>query len=140
MTFPLVQRCIATTIDKTLCDSITSSSVYFFSYPSNRSSSEAIKVGFALVYHIYSTWKGKSLFLEDLYVKTEYRNRGIGRRLFTRVCRWATETGCCRVDFHVVTWNPALKFYEAMGATNMTTHFFYRTAGDALNALSAQDD
>lgn len=105
-----------------------------------RSSSEPIKVGYAIAYNSFSSWQGKSLFLEDLYVKPAYRNLGIGRRLFTYVSRMAAEAGCSQLDFHVLKWNRAQKFYEAMGAANITRYNVYRMTSDAMDALRAQDD
>lgn len=77
-------------------------------------------IGFALCFYIYSTWEGKSLFLEDLFVKSNHRTRGVGRQLFTEVVRHAQNNNCCRVDFHVLNWNPATEFYKKMKATNIT--------------------
>ncbi|XP_058447141.1 thialysine N-epsilon-acetyltransferase [Malaya genurostris] len=77
-------------------------------------------IGYAIYFYSYSTWQGKSLFLEDLYVKTDFRNLGYGKLLFRTVARHARETDCMRLDFHVLAWNPAKKFYHRMGAENLT--------------------
>lgn len=74
-------------------------------------------VAFALFYASYSTWKGKCMYLEDLYVKEEYRKHGIGQLLFDRVVEIARERKYRRMDWQVLDWNlPAIKFYEKNNA------------------------
>jgi GNAT superfamily N-acetyltransferase len=78
---------------------------------------EEIIVGFALFFTNYSTWKGKCLYLEDLYVLPEYRKEGVGSQLFDEVVRIAIERGVKRMDWQVLEWNePALAFYLKKGA------------------------
>lgn len=70
-------------------------------------------VGFALYYQSYSTWKGRCLYLEDFYVKPEFRRGGIGSRLFSKVVDLAKERGVKRMDWQVLDWNePAIAFYK----------------------------
>lgn len=70
-------------------------------------------VGFALYYQSYSTWKGRCLYLEDFYVKPEFRRGGIGSRLFSEVVETAKRWGVKRMDWQVLDWNePALEFYK----------------------------
>jgi GNAT superfamily N-acetyltransferase len=75
---------------------------------------EALEVvGFALYYRSYSTWKGRCLYLEDFYVKPEFRRGGIGSRLFTEVVETAKKWNVKRMDWQVLDWNePALDFYK----------------------------
>ncbi len=74
-------------------------------------------VGFALYYFGYSTWKGKTLYLEDLYVKPEFRKFGIGRQLFEAIVEIAKEKNVKRMDWQVLEWNTAaIDFYEKFGA------------------------
>lgn len=104
--------------------------------------SQSIKIGYALCFYSYSTWQGRTLFLEDLYVKPAYRTQGVGRMLFTHATRFAKETGCLRMDFHVLEWNPARKFYEKIGAVDLTVAedwHFYRMTSDAIDALCSRD-
>lgn len=77
-------------------------------------------VGYALCFNSYSTWQGRSIFLEDLYVKPSYRKQGVGKLLFTAVAKHAKETNCQRFDLHVLDWNPARNFYDKMGGINLT--------------------
>lgn len=77
-------------------------------------------MGYALCFNKYSTWKGKSLFMEDLYVKPSYRGSGVGKQLINEVIKRARDTNCDHLDFHVLDWNPAKKFYEKLNAINFT--------------------
>lgn len=75
-------------------------------------------VGFATYHRIYSTFLAKpGIWLDDLYVKAEYRNNRIGEALIMHLCQIAYETGCGRIDWTVSASNPgAIQFYERMGA------------------------
>ncbi|KAL1490464.1 hypothetical protein ABEB36_013152 [Hypothenemus hampei] len=84
--------------------------------------SDGYIVGYALYYTSYSTWLGRSIFLEDLYVQPAYRKNGIGMQLFLAVAKIAHETPSKRMDFHVLSWNPAGDFYKRLGAVDMTIH------------------
>lgn len=86
-------------------------------------------IGYAFCHFAYSSWLGKTLFLEDLYVKATQRYCGIGRQIFTKVVTFAKETDCKRVYFHVMDGNPASQFYVKMKAVNLTVsegwQFYY---------------
>ncbi len=70
-------------------------------------------VGFALFYTSYSTWKGRCLYLEDFYVKPDFRSQGLGKILFDRVVELAKERKVARMDWQVLEWNElALSFYK----------------------------
>jgi GNAT superfamily N-acetyltransferase len=70
-------------------------------------------VGFALYYKSYSTWKGRCLYLEDFYVKPDFRRGGIGSELFKRVVEIAKKWEVKRMDWQVLDWNqPAIEFYK----------------------------
>lgn len=74
-------------------------------------------VGIALYYYRYSTWKGKTIHLEDLIVKDEMRGKGIGYALYSEVIKQGKKDGVRRIDWHVLDWNtPAVEFYEKSGA------------------------
>jgi GNAT superfamily N-acetyltransferase len=74
-------------------------------------------VGMSLVYFRYSTWKGKTVYLEDLIVNEPFRNRGIGKLLFERTLAFAREENCARMTWQVLDWNePAILFYKNYGA------------------------
>jgi GNAT superfamily N-acetyltransferase len=94
--------------------------------------------GFALYFPVYSTWQGRSLYLEDLFVRPEFRGLGIGKALLTRVAAIAVERGCARLDWNVLTWNkPAIDFYRTLNATLLDDWHRMRVTGDALTALAA---
>jgi ribosomal protein S18 acetylase RimI-like enzyme len=74
--------------------------------------------GMALYYSRYSTWKGPTLHLEDLYVKPEFRRSGLGKELFDKVVDEASEQNAGRMEWTVLEWNePALNFYKKYNAT-----------------------
>jgi GNAT superfamily N-acetyltransferase len=75
-------------------------------------------IGIALYYTAYSTWKGKTIYLEDLIVTERLRRGGVGRQLFDAVAREAKEVGAKRFAWQVLDWNkPAIAFYNKIGAT-----------------------
>ena len=79
--------------------------------------SDGLILGFALFFTNYSTWKGKCLYLEDLFIRPEYRQKGIGNLLFERVVEIARSRKVRRMDWQVLDWNePALTFYHKQGA------------------------
>ena len=76
--------------------------------------------GMALTYFRFSTWKGRTLHLEDLIVREQKRGTGIGSALYREVIRFAQEQGLKRVEWVVLDWNtPAIDFYERSGAQVM---------------------
>ncbi len=77
-------------------------------------------VGAALFYERYSTWKGRIIHLEDLIVKHDHRNKGIGKSLYTKVLKYASDQKAKRVSWEVLDWNKvAIDFYENTGANIM---------------------
>lgn len=73
--------------------------------------------GYAAWFYSYYTWSGKSLYIDDLYVKEEFRGRGIGRKLLQQVIDFARKSGCHKVRWQVSDWNEqARKFYTDIGA------------------------
>ncbi|MEI6865212.1 GNAT family N-acetyltransferase [Flavicella sp.] len=75
-------------------------------------------VGIALFYYRYSTWKGSTIHLEDLVVRENKRNLGIGKSLYNEVMRYAYKKKVRRVEWDVLDWNSnAISFYEKTGAT-----------------------
>lgn len=96
-------------------------------------------VGFALYFHNFSTFKGRAcLYLEDLYLKPEFRGRGFGKKMFVELARIAVLRNCDRFDWSVLDWNePSIKFYKKMGATPMDEWTVYRLTGDPLRNLAA---
>jgi GNAT superfamily N-acetyltransferase len=94
--------------------------------------------GFALFFHNFSTFVGRrGLYLEDLFVKPEFRGMGIGRRLLTELARIALERNCGRFEWAVLDWNePAIGFYQKLGAQMMKEWRICRLTGDALKQLA----
>lgn len=100
-------------------------------------SGDRITLGFALWFRNFSTWEGvHGIYLEDLYVKPEARRAGTGQRLLAALAAICIEQGYQRLDLSVLHWNPARKFYRAIGAQAMEEWVPYRLSGDALHRLS----
>jgi GNAT superfamily N-acetyltransferase len=93
---------------------------------------------FALYIPFYSTWRGNAgVHLEDLFVREEFRRRGIAKALFARLAAIALERGD-RFQWHVLDWNQlAIDFYEEMGAHMLNEWRIMRIDGEALKALAA---
>lgn len=94
--------------------------------------------GFALFFQNYSTFAGRpGIYLEDLYVKSGMRRRGIGRALFLAVNRIAAERKCGRFEWCVLDWNSdAIDFYESLGARIMTDWRITRLDRAGIEALA----
>ena len=97
-------------------------------------------IGYAVYFFNYSTWLGRNgLYLEDLYVTPEARGTGAGKALLKHLARLAVSRGCGRFEWSVLDWNePAIRFYEALGARPQEEWTTYRLTGDALKALAEQ--
>ena len=95
------------------------------------------EVGFALFFHNYSTFVGKSgIHLEDLFVWPEYRGKGYGKALLLEVARIAKERGCGRMEWTCLDWNtPSINFYLSMGAIPMEEWTIYRLTADQIDNL-----
>jgi len=95
--------------------------------------------GFALFFHNFSTFLGRSgIYLEDLFVIPELRGHGIGKTLLSYLARLAVERGCGRLEWWVLDSNePAIRFYERLGAQAMDEWTVFRLTGDALEDLAA---
>jgi GNAT superfamily N-acetyltransferase len=95
--------------------------------------------GFALFFATFSTFRGQpGLYLEDIFVRSEYRGRGIGKALLATVARLAVERGCGRLEWSVLDWNtPAIGFYQSLGARPMDEWTVYRIDDEPLKQLAS---
>lgn len=93
------------------------------------------EVGFALFFHNFSTFLGRAgIYLEDLFVKPEYRGRGHGKGLLRELARIAVERGCGRLEWCCLDWNkPSIDFYLSLGAKPMDEWTTYRFSGEDLS-------
>jgi GNAT superfamily N-acetyltransferase len=93
--------------------------------------------GYALIFDFYTTWTGRGLFLEDLFVREAFRGCGIGRALLAAVARIAVEERCYGIHWEVLNWNQkAIDFYAALGAEFRGQWRPVLLTGDALKRLA----
>lgn len=95
-------------------------------------------VGFALFFHNFSTFLGKSgIYLEDLYVKPEMRGKGLGKVILSYLASLAVERGCNRLEWWCLDWNePSIQFYKKLGAVPMDEWTVFRLSNNELSELA----
>jgi len=100
---------------------------------------EGAPAGFALYFYNYSTWRGHAgIYLEDLFVRPQYRGKGVGKALLSSVAAAAVTEGCPRLEWAVLNWNKlAIDFYDSLGAIPMSEWTTMRVSGNALTALAS---
>jgi GNAT superfamily N-acetyltransferase len=98
--------------------------------------------GFAFYFFSYSTWRAQpTLYLEDLFVRPPYRRRGLGLMLMRRLAAEAVTAGCGRFQWQVLDWNePAVRFYETLGAKVLREWWTVRVEGESIGRLAASGD
>ena len=96
------------------------------------------EVGFALFFHNFSTFLGRAgIYLEDLYVKPEFRGRGYGKGLLKKLAQIALERECGRLEWTCLDWNrPSIDFYLSLDAKPMDEWTIYRLTGDSLRKMA----
>src|SRR3954463_11760677 len=101
-----------------------------------------LAVGFAIYFYNFSTWLARpGLYLEDLFVKTEKRGKGYGRALLVELAKIARDRGCGRMEWAVLNWNePAIKFYQTLGARPMNEWTVFRLTRDEIAKLADAAD
>lgn len=97
-----------------------------------------VPAGFAIYFISFSTFLAKpGLYLEDLYVRPEWRGRGLGRKLLAHLARIAIDRGFGRMEWSVLNWNEmALRVYRAAGARPLREWTVQRLTGDSLKAMA----
>ena len=97
-------------------------------------------IGFAVYFLNFSTWLGRhGIYLEDLYVRPQFRGHGYGKQLLAALAKECVDRGFGRLEWWVLDWNePALEVYRAIGAVPMDEWTVQRVSGAALDRLAAQ--
>lgn len=95
------------------------------------------EIGFALFFHNFSTFLGRSgLYLEDLYIKPEYRGRGYGKEILKYLAKIASDRGCGRIEWWCLDWNKSsIDFYKSLGAEPMEDWTVYRLSENKIKNL-----
>ena len=99
------------------------------------------EVGFALFFYNFSTFLGRAgIYLEDLFVKPEYRGRGHGKGLIRELSRITVERGCGRLEWCCLDWNqPSIDFYLSLGAAPLDEWTTYRLTGERLKEFAQSE-
>lgn len=99
---------------------------------------EGQEIGYALFFHNFSTFLGRAgLYLEDLFIRPQYRGKGYGKALLKKIASVATERKCGRLEWWCLDWNkPSIDFYLSLGAQPMFEWTSYRVTGDTLKNLA----
>ena len=97
-------------------------------------------VGFAVWFSIFSTFRGRhGLYLEDVFVRQPFRNKGVGRALLKRLAARCVENGWARMEWTVLDWNaPSIAFYKSIGAQVMDEWKICRLSGTSLTAFARE--
>ncbi|XP_063097782.1 thialysine N-epsilon-acetyltransferase isoform X2 [Cavia porcellus] len=99
-------------------------------------------VGYGLYCFVYSTWKGRNIYLEDIYVMPEYRGQGIGSKIIKKVAEVALDQGCSQFRLAVLEWNKrAIDLYKALGTRDLTQEegwHAFRFEGEAMEKLAGR--
>lgn len=95
------------------------------------------EVGFALYFYNFSTFKGRAgLYLEDIFILEEYRNKGYGKKLFLELVKEAKENNLGRMEWTCLNWNePSIKFYKSLGAISLDEWKTYRLDESKIKEL-----
>ncbi len=145
---PLILKFIKDLADyEGLLDEVVADEATLEEWIFNRKKAEVIfamegdtEVGFALFFHNFSTFLGRAgIYLEDLYVMPEYRGKGYGKALLSKLAQIALERGCGRLEWWCLDSNtPSIDFYLSLNAEPMDEWTVYRIAGDTLTELAGK--
>lgn len=145
---PLILKFIKDLADyEGLLDEVVADEATLEEWIFNREKAEVIfamegdtEVGFALFFHNFSTFLGRAgIYLEDLYVMPEYRGKGYGKALLSKLAQIALERGCGRLEWWCLDNNtPSIDFYLSLNAEPMDEWTVYRIAGDTLTELAGK--
>jgi GNAT superfamily N-acetyltransferase len=98
--------------------------------------------GFALFFYNFSTFAGKpGIFIEDIFVKPEFKGRGLGKIFFSFLAKIAVERNCGRLEWSCLDWNkPSIEFYKKQGAQPLDEWTTYRITGDGIKKLAHPEE
>jgi len=135
--------------EKMLSDVVTTEGTLRQSLFSENATAEALiaeydrePIGFAVFFHNFSTFLGKrGLYLEDLFIKPEFRGKGFGKALLSHLAQIAVDRNCGRFEWAVLDWNEsAIGFYKKLSAEPMDEWTVFRLSGEALEKLASTNN
>lgn len=96
--------------------------------------------GFAVYFYNFSTFVGRAgIYVEDVFIRPQFRRRGLGRAVFRHLAQKTVAEGCGRMEWSVLDWNePAIRFYASLGATPMRAWIIERLSGTALKKFAEE--
>jgi len=99
---------------------------------------DGIPAGYVLFFHNFSTFLGKpGIYIEDIFVKPEFRGKGLGKILLGFIAKIAVERNCGRLEWACLDWNkPSIEFYKRQGAFPLDDWTVYRVTGDGIMKLA----
>lgn len=102
---------------------------------------DGVPIGYAIYFFNFSTFTGKAgIYLEDIYVKPEFRGKGYGKALLSEIAREAVKRDCPRLEWSCLNWNkPSITFYESLGAKHLDEWRTYRLTGENIGKLAGNE-
>lgn len=103
---------------------------------------DGIPIGYAMYFYKFSSFAGKpAIYLEDLYIKSEYRGKGYGKAVFAFLAELAVKRDCWGLEWTCLDWNkPSIAFYESIGAVHWKEWRIYRLLGKALEDMAGREN
>lgn len=97
-----------------------------------------LPVCYVIYFNAYSSYLGKhSIYIEDIYIKPEYRKMGFGKVIMSFMANIALNEGCSRLDWTCLDWNEnAIEFYQHLGGTHLKNRYYFRADGDNLKKIA----
>uniref|UniRef100_A0A158P5A9 N-acetyltransferase domain-containing protein n=2 Tax=Tetranychus urticae TaxID=32264 RepID=A0A158P5A9_TETUR len=92
--------------------------------------------GYLIYYYTYSTWEGRCIYMEDIFVDPQFRKMGIGKRLLTKLAQIAYAENMARIDLSILDWNQlSIDFHQSLGAVNLTNKFAWNNFRFDTNSI-----
>eukprot|EP00029_Vermamoeba_vermiformis_P003796 TRINITY_DN14328_c0_g1_i1.p1 TRINITY_DN14328_c0_g1~~TRINITY_DN14328_c0_g1_i1.p1 ORF type:complete len:176 (+),score=34.49 TRINITY_DN14328_c0_g1_i1:34-561(+) len=112
---------------------------YYYVFIAETKTNPVQAIGFALYFYQYSTWEGRTLYLEDLFIKIEHRKNGLGYQLLQVLAKEAKDNNCRRFQWTCLDWNtPSIEFYKKIGAKELDEWLIFRMDSAAIDKFLSE--